>query len=287
LALRLAADRLDAFPDGVWLVELASLTDSALVPRAIASALGIREPGAHELLDAVAESLHDGRVLLLLDNCEHLVSAVAQVGRHLLRACPTVRVLATSREALGVEGETAFAVPSLSLPAAPQLESAEALLQAESARLFVERARAARPGLVLSKKDIAIVADICVRLDGIPLALELAAARARVLGLEQLAARLDNRFRLLVGGYRTSAPRHQTLRAALDWSHDLLTEQERVLLRRIAVFACGFSLEAAEAVCGAGLDDVVSLLGALIDKSLLLVDGGSASRFRMLETVRE
>jgi len=277
-----AAELADAYSDGVWLVELAPVTDATHVQLAIAGGLGVREEPPRSVLESLVDAVRDRELLLVLDNCEHVVDSAANVANELLRAAPGLRILATSREGLAIGGEVVFPVPSLSLPLRHHLESPEALLDAESARLFVERARAARADQSLSQRDVAAVAEICHRLDGIPLALELAAARTRVLGVAQIAERLDNRFRLLVQGYRTAPPRHQTLLATLDWSHDLLSAPERTLLRRLAVFSGGFSLESAERVCQ--LDEVVEHLGSLIDKSLVLADGG---RYRMLQTVRQ
>ncbi len=290
LALQSAADLVETFPDGVWLVELAALPDPGLVLQAVASTLGVRDSLARSLADNVLDFLRSKALLLLLDNCEHLLSACARLSQTLLQGCPHLRILATSQEELGVAGEALYLVPSLSLPDLARLPSRERLTQYEAVRLFVERAILSQPRFTLTDGNASVVAQICHRLDGIPLAIELAAARVKVLSVEQVAARLDDRFRLLTGGSRTAPPRHQTLRAALDWSYELLSEQERTLLRRLAVFAGGFTLEAVEAVCaGSGLDqpDILDLLTQLVDKSLVVFDAQRDQvRYRLLETVR-
>ena len=304
LALQLAADTAERFPDGVRLVELAALSEPDLVPHAVAAVLGVRQ-AAESVVESVARTLRSRRVLLILDNCEHLAAACAALVAALLRACPALRILATSREPLGITGETVSIVPPLPVPELPEGPEgpdalggrpAPPLLENPAVRLFVDRAKAAAPRLALSGDDLAAVARICRRLDGIPLALELAAARVRVLSVQQLADRLDDRFRLLTGGSRTAPARQQTLRATLDWSHALLAEPERVLFRRLAVFAGGFELEAAEAVCaGGGIEeaDVLDVLTRLVDRSLVTADvddqvgAEGVSRFRLLESVRE
>jgi predicted ATPase/DNA-binding CsgD family transcriptional regulator len=294
LALQLAGQALEAYADGVWLVELAPLADPALVPQAVATAVGVQEQPGRPLVEILGEALRPQQVLLVLDNCEHLVAACAMLADHLLRACPQLEILATSREALGVGGETAWWVPSLAVPgeAAPATAAeVGALGQCEAVRLFVERASAAEPRFALTERNSGAVGQVCRRLDGIPLALELAAARVRALPVEQIAARLDDRFRLLTGGSRAALPRQQTLRAAVDWSYALLPETERVVLRRLAVFAGGWTLESAEAVCaGEGIapEDVLERLVELVNKSLVLAEGHSGEpRYRLLETLRE
>lgn len=269
LALQAAVEVVEAYLDGAWLVELGALTDPALVPQSVALALRVRETESQPLVEILKESLRPKSLLLVLDNCEHLVGACAELAEALLRGCPGLRILATSREALGVGGETPWTVAPLSLPNSGVQEengvaaasraigtpehlntrTPEHLTQFEAIRLFVERASTAAPAFTLTRRNAAAVAQVCQRLDGIPLAIELAAARVKVLTIEQIATRLDEVFRLLTGGSRTALPRHQTLRAAMDWSYDLLTEKERTLLRRLSVFAGGFTLEAAEAVC--------------------------------------
>jgi predicted ATPase len=248
LALQAAAEALPDAPDGVWLVELAALADPALVPQAVAVAVGVREEPGRALVATLSDALRPKRLLLVLDNCEHLLEACARLADVLLRACPHLTILATSREALGLAGEAPYRVPSLSLPDASPGPPAGALSRSEAVRLFAERAAVVRPGFAVTEDNASAVAAVCARLDGIPLALELAAARVRVLPVEQLLGRLEDRFRLLTGGSRTALERHQTLRAAVDWSYGLLTEPERRLFDRLAVFAGGFSLEAAESV---------------------------------------
>jgi predicted ATPase/class 3 adenylate cyclase len=291
LALQVAAELLEAYRDGVWLVELAALSDPALVPQAVASALGVREETGRSLMTTLTDYLRSRELLLLLDNCEHLVAACAALAHTLLTACPGLQVLATSREALGIAGETVWLVPSLSLPGAEPALAAESVTQFEAVRLFIERAVLSQPGFHVTNANAPAVAQICHRLDGIPLAIELAAARVRVLPPEQIATRLDDRFRLLTGGSRAALPRQQTLRAAMDWSYELLSENERALLRRLSVFAGGWALEAAEAVCAGDLVDgydVLDLSEQLAAKSLVSVDGqDNEPRYRLLETVRQ
>ncbi len=292
LALHVAAEVLATFPDGVWLVELAPLADAALVPRAVATVLGLREDAGRPILATLTDFLSARNLLLILDNCEHVVEACAHLADALLRACPKVVILASSREALGIAGEAPFRVPSLRTPDPRRLPSIKTLTQYDAVRLFVERGAAVLPGFTVTDTNAPALAQVCVRLDGIPLALELAAARVSVLRVEQIATRLDGRFRLLTGGSRTAVPRQQTLRASIDWSHDLLAEPERVLLRRLAVFVGGWTLEAAEAVCaGDGLDhdEVLDVLAQLVNKSLVVTDReqGQETRYRLLETIRQ
>jgi predicted ATPase/class 3 adenylate cyclase len=290
LAIQAARQLQGAFPHGIWLVELAPLADPLLVPQAALAVLGLQEDGQRTPLQILIDYLQPKTLLLLLDNCEHLIAACAELSDALLRACPQLRILASSREALGVAGEAAYRVPSLAAPAAEEM-ALEELASLDAVRLFVERAAAARPGFTLNEQNAAAVAQICRRLDGIPLAIELAAARVKVLAPEQIAARLDDRFRLLTGGSRTALPRQQTLRALIDWSYSLLAPEEQQLLRRLAVFTGGWTLEAAETVCaGEGIEpyDVLDLLARLVDKSLvLLVEEEGAVRYRRLETIRQ
>lgn len=303
LALHLAASLLGDAADAVWLVELAPLADPTLVPQAVAQAVGLREERGRPLLATLAAGLRVGRVLLLLDNCEHLVAACAQLAERLLRACPGLRILATSRELLGVPGEVNWRVPSLSTPVAGEQVALEDLAESEAVQLFVERAQAARPGFVLAEQNAPAVWDICRRLDGIPLAIELAAARVRMMAPDEIAARLGDRFRLLTGGSRTAPPRQQTLRAAIDWSYDLLTPPERCLLERLSVFHGGFGLQAVEAVCadtapsdpatadghGTARDATLGLLSRLVDRSLVVLAEPTneevVTRYRLLETL--
>src|SRR5919107_1411782 len=292
LALAVAFEVMGGFEGGVWLVELAALSDPNLVVQAVASTLGVREVPGRTLTETLSNRFGSKKMLLILDNCEHLIVACAALVDTLLHACPRLRVLSTSREALGVAGETTWPVPSLSMPDADRRSSTEDLSHYEAVRLFVERAKAAVPSFELTERIAPAVAQVCQRLDGIPLAIELAAARARVLSAEQIASRLEDDFRLLRTESRTALPRQQTLRATIDWSHELLSEQERVLFRRLSVFAGGWLLEAAEAVCagdGLELHAMLDLLSRLVDKSLGLVAGqqGGEAGYRLLETVRQ
>jgi predicted ATPase len=297
VAHALAERRPAPFPDGVFAVELASVADPALVPQAVADALSVRVAGADPAAatHSLAAALKGRRLLLLLDNAEHLVGAVAGLTAALLRECPGVRLLVTSRERLGVTGERVLSLDPLPVPGG---DAPQEVAESAAGRLFVERARAVRDGFALDADNAPVVAAICRHLDGIPLALELAAARTRSLAPAQIAERLDQRFRLLTGGSRDLLPRQQTLRAMIDWSYGLLTGPEAALLRRLAVFAGGWTMEAAEGVCadpsGGALDEweVLDLLGSLADKSLIVVGEGDsggtpgAARYRMLETVR-
>lgn len=302
LAVQVAADVGEEYRDGVWFVELAPLSDPAHVAPAVASALGLREEPARQLLggqeqtgrtfeDALLSYLQRKQLLLVLDNCEHVVSACALLVAALLRACPDLRILATSQEALGIPGEVLWAVPPLSPPDPARLPPLRDLSLYPAVQLFMDRAAAAVRDFSLTLENAHAVAQVVHRLDGIPLAIELAASRVRVLSVEQIAARLDDRFRLLTGGSRISVPRHQTLRATMDWSYGLLTDAEQALLRRLSVFVGGWTLEDAEAVCA---DDeveataILDLLARLVDKSLVLVDERSdGARYRLLETVRQ
>ena len=286
-----SADRLaERMPGGVWLTELAPVGDAAEVPQAVLSALGLREralmgtvrgtaPAPADPVERLVAALTGERLLIVLDNCEHLIDACARLADRILADCPGVRVLATSREALGITGETLWPVPPLAFPGGPPDEVANAL-DYPAVRLLAERGAAVRPGFTLGA-DLDAVLDICRRLDGMPLAIELAAARLRTMTATQIAGRLDDRFRLLTGGSRTALPRHQTLRAVVDWSWDLLDEPEQVLLRRMSVFAGGATLESVEEVCGG---DVFDDLIGLVEKSLVVADG--TGRYRMLETIR-
>jgi predicted ATPase/class 3 adenylate cyclase/DNA-binding CsgD family transcriptional regulator len=289
LSLQVAAQSSDEFADGIWLVELAPIEDGDLVAQTVLASLGGREDPGDELVDTVAASIAHRAALLILDNCEHLVDATARVAAALLTRCPRLKILATSREALGVPGELTYTVPSLSVPA--EGPTATDALATEAVDLFAERAMHARSDFRVTDDNAAAVGQICRRLDGIPLAIELAAARMRALSAAQIADGLDDRFRLLTTGARTLLPRQQTLRASVDWSFDLLTEGERVALRRLAVFASGFDLAAAEEVIGwppIDPDHVLDLVASLVDKSLVLAEehGGSV-RYRMLETIRQ
>jgi predicted ATPase/Tfp pilus assembly protein PilF len=288
LALRLACEIVPGFPDGAWLVELADTADPALMPQRVAAALGIREEPDRPVAETLIDALKPRRLLLILDTCEHVVEACAVLVQQLLAGCPWLRLIATSREPLRVRGETVWRVPPLAVPDAHgpgDLERHEAI------RLFVERATAARPGFALAADNSGAVASLCRTLDGMPLAIELAAARVRALSIEQIAGRLGDRFRLLASGDRTAPPRQQTLRAAVDWSYELLTGPEQILLRRLSVFA-GWNLEMAEQVCADNAipaGQVLDLLAALIDKSLVTMDAelDGDARYRLLDTIRE
>jgi non-specific serine/threonine protein kinase len=292
LATQAALEALDNYADGVWMVELASLTEADFLPQQVASVLGVSAQEAregHGETDVLVDYLRDKSLMLVIDNCEHLVEACAEFAEILLKGCPQVKLLATSREDLRIPGETILHVSPMDLP--PDETPAEHLGTYEAIRLFVERAAAARHGFGLTPENGGALAQICSQLDGIPLAIELAAARVKVIAPEQIAERLGDRFQLLTSGSRTALPRHQTLKAAMDWSYDLLSEPERTLLRRLAVFSGGWTLEAAEQVTKFGNEaegDILNLLSLLVDKSLVLVEeGGHAVRYGMLETVRQ
>ena len=291
LAVRLACDVVPEFPDGAWLVELADTADAELLPRRVAATFGIREEQDRPLMATLAEALRARRLLLILDTCEHIVDGCAELVQQLLAACPSLRVVATSREPLRVRGETVWRVPPLSVPTGLAPESLADLARHEALQLFAERASAARSGFALGSDNAEAVARLCLTLDGMPLAIELAAARVRALSVEQIASRLDDRFRLLASGDRTAPPRQKTLRAAVDWSYELLSEPEQILLRRLSVFA-GWNLDMAEQVCAdeqipAGT--VLDLMAALIDKSLVTFDHEvrGESRYRLLDTIKE
>ena len=289
LSLQVAADVINEFADGVWFVELAPITDGNLVPQAVATILGVKEETGRALTEALVACARGRQLLLVLDNCEHLVSACAELARQLLQAGPQFSILATSREPLNIAGEAIYTVPPLSVPSLDGSMTTDSIMRFEAVHLFVERAKAMHASFRHSDQSMPAIVEICQHLDGIPLALELAAARVRALSVEEIAARVNDRFRLLTSGNRTAQPRQQTLRAMIDWSYDLLTEKERMLLRRLAVFAGGWTLEAAEGVgSGGGIDEsaVLDLLTDLVDKSLVMVDAGG-SRYRFLETVRQ
>ena len=289
LSLQVAAGVRGDFPDGAWFVEFAPLADPELVPQAVASVLGVKEEAGRPVLEALVKHATDRQLLLVLDNCEHLLNACARLSRTMLESNPRMKVLATSREPLRVTGETTYPVPPLPVPDLLPASAVEAIAQNDAVRLFVDRAVAAQPAFQVISRNAMAVAEICRRLDGIPLAIELAAARVRALPVDTIASRLDDRFRLLAGGDQTALPRQQTLRALIDWSHDLLEERERTLMRRLAVFAGSWTAEAAEAVTvGAGIDesDVLDLMTSLVEKSLVAREAEDA-RYRLLETVRQ
>jgi predicted ATPase/class 3 adenylate cyclase len=311
VCLQAAADALPRFPGGAWLVELAAVTDGALVPAVVATALGVREEAGCAIAESLARAIRSRRLLLLLDNCEHLLPEVCAVAALLLARCPELRILATSREALGLAGEATVRIPSLALPPAEPTDLA-ALHGVESVQLFLDRVRLVRHDFLLTAANAGAVASVCRRLDGIPLAIELAAARVRSLAVEEVDRRLDDRFRLLTGGSRIALPRHRTLRALIDWSYDLLSLPERAVLQRASVFTGGWTLESADGVCADANDapgaaappphaanvpaagirveaaDVLDLLTALVDRSLVIAtESEGRTRYRMLETVRQ
>lgn len=303
LSLHIAADLLNQFPDGCWFVELAAVADPDLVPKMVAAVLNIREVPEKPLINSLIALMRTKKMLVILDNCEHLVEACARLADTLLRACTDLIILTSSREILGIGGEVAFRVPSLSIPDLHHPPALADLANFEAVRLFVERAQIAMPDFRLTEENAPWVAQIVNRLDGIPLAIELAAARVRLLNPIQIAKRLDDAFRLLSGGSRAALPRHQTLRALIDWSYELLSPKERILLRRLSVFSSSWTLEGAEEVCSSALKDstaispaeevsqaeVFDLLSQLVDKSLVFRDDacGDDLRYRMMETIRQ
>jgi predicted ATPase len=288
LAIEAARHAASGFPDGAWLAELAPIADAGLVPGAVAAALNVLEEPGRSFLETLADSLRGKRLLLVLDNCEHLLDAAADLCDQLLRRCPEIRILVTSRQGLGVEGEWSLPVPPLGLPS--QGADAAAVAGSEAGKLFLDRARAVLPGVQIDQGNAGAVASLCRRLDGMPLAIELAAARVGLLTPGEIDERLYDRFRLLSAATRT-LPRHRTLRALIDWSHDLLNDEETVLYRRLGVFVGGFTLEAAERVCSGqplAPEGVLDLLGRLLDRSLVEAeDQEGHKRYRMLETIRE
>jgi predicted ATPase/DNA-binding CsgD family transcriptional regulator len=280
------------FQHGVCLVELAPLVDANLLTQTVATALALQKAGESSYLEILFHSLREKQVLLIFDNCEHLLDACAQLAETLLTHCPQLTMLATSREKLGIYGETVYRVPSMAVPDPDRTANPVEMEQSEAVQLFVDRAASTQPGFQLSKNTVQQAAEICQRLDGIPLAIELAAAQTNSLSLEQIASRLDDCFHLLTAGSRTALPRHQTLRASIDWSYSLLTEKERLLLHRLSVFSGGCTLDAAEGVCGVnGFDqgEVLEELMSLVNKSLVVASpqAVTGNRYRMLETIRQ
>jgi predicted ATPase/DNA-binding winged helix-turn-helix (wHTH) protein len=288
LALQVAAELIDAYRDGVWLVELGAIRDSSLVPTTVAQVLGVRETVGTPITDSLRAYFRPRQVLLLLDNCEHLLAVCAQLTETLLQDAKQLTVIATAREPLSIAGEQSYPLHPLSLPEGGS--KLEAMRQSEAVQLFVERVQRQLPDFELTPDRAPAVAELCIHLDGIPLALELAAARARSLSVEQINARLGDRFRLLTGGSRTALPRQQTLRATLDWSYDLLAEGERVVLRRLSIFPGSFTLEAAAAVAfdaATGVDEAIGVLSRLVTASLVVADRADVGvRYRLLETTR-
>jgi predicted ATPase/class 3 adenylate cyclase len=299
LSLKVGEAVLGEYADGVWLVELASVSDPLLIPRTIAIAIGLRDEPHRPVIDMLllCDYLHDKKLLLILDNCEHLIEACAQLVDWLLHACLQIHILASSREALGIAGETSYFVPSLQLPDMQNLPTLESISQYEAIRLFMERASAATQHFTMTNENASSIAQICQRLDGMPLAIELAAGKIRALSAGQIAQRLDDRFHLLTGGSRTALPRHQTLQAAIEWSYNLLSPNEQTLFRRLAVFVNGWTLEATEFVCsekGTNTKDalktetILDLLTQLVNKSLVMTEERNGEvRYQMLETIRQ
>jgi len=291
LAIEVARQLTEAYQDGIWLIELASIYDAALVLQAVTSTLGIPESRDDSRINTLKKYLRTKHILLIFDNCEQVISGTAQLVEEILRACPHVRILATSREIINIPGEFHFRVPSLSLSGNEESND-DIESQSESVRLFIERAQSIFPTFILNKDNIFTVAQICRRLDGIPLAIELAAARVTTLSVQQIAVRLDNNFQLLTGGRKT-LPRHQTLQAAIEWSYNLLSEAERVLLQRLSVFSGGWTLEAAEAVTGdvslVTAEKIIDLLSQLVNKSLIIVEwqSGAEARYTLLQVIHE
>ena len=291
LALQVGGDALAEYADGVWLAELAPLADPPLVPHVVASTMGVREQSGRPLTQTLVDHLKHKRLLLILDNCEHVLIASGQLADALLRCCPHLKILATSRKGLGIGGELTYSVPPLSTPGAKAPLPVDSLTKYEAVQLFTERAVSSQPAFAVAPQNAQAVAQICRRLEGIPLAIELAAARIRALSPDQIAIRLAEGFDVLTGGSPIALPRYQTLRATMDWSYELLTHQERVLLRRLSVFAGGWTLEAAEAACADQMSesfDVLTLLVRLVEQSLVryTAENGHA-RYRLLETVRQ
>lgn len=293
LSLQTAQELLDEFPDGVWFVELAPILDPLLVPRTTALAIGLRDEPHRPVIDMLCDYLREKKTLIILDNCEHLINACAHIANTILQAASNVRILASSREALGIAGEATYRVPSLGLPEL-EFPSVESLTEHEATKLFIARAASAVATFSVTEENASSIAQICHRLDGIPLALELAAAKIRVLSIEQIASRLNDRFRLLTGGSRAAMERHQTLRATIDWGYNLLQPAEQIFFRRLSVFVDGWTLEAAESVCeleatsGVVRSDVLHLLEQLINKSFVTKEeSGNVARYRMLETIKQ
>lgn len=291
LSLQIAAELLETFPDGVWLVELAGVQDSDQVARAVADILAVQERKDQNLASAIAEQIRTKNILLILDNCEHLIESCARLADLLLKSCPSLRMIATSREALGIQGEMTFKVPPLSIPDVGVRQTPDSLSHFAAVRLFIDRAVQAFPSFTVTNENAPAVASVCCHLDGIPLAIELAAARIRSLSIEQIESRLGQRFSLLTGGSRVSFPRQQTLRALIDWSYDLLQADEKTVLQRLSVFSGGCDLEAAEDVCGdqkmMGWQVSEKVL-ALVDKSLVVIqEHGSHHRYHLLESIRD
>ncbi|MGA2505550.1 MAG: tetratricopeptide repeat protein [Anaerolineales bacterium] len=293
LVIESSKNLFDKIKDGVYWVELGAINDETLIPQAIARALGVFEIPGSSLDELVFNFINQKELLLVLDNCEHLIGPCAEVADRLLGSCPNLKILTTSREALGLEGEMIWPVPILPLPVVQHISLVDLLMEYDGIRLFVERASAVKPDFRLNEQNARFVVQVCQRLDGMPLAIELAAVRTRMMSVEEIAKHLDDRFTLLTTGSRTAFPRHRTLRAAIDWSYELLSETERILFYRLSIFTGGFNLDAAEEVATGGKlgkTEIIDLLGQLINKSLVMVrqrtkDLASETRYEMLETI--
>jgi len=291
LAIEVASRLIDAFPDGVWLVELAALSDPGLVPQAVAQALALPDQPTRPVIETLSDYLGSKKLLLVLDNAEHLLEACVHLVDEIVRRSPDIAVLVTSRERLGITGELTYRVPSLTVPGTNEPLTPEIVSRYEGVRLFVDRANLLRPDFAVTTENTVAVASICARLDGMPLAIELAAPRLRSMSVEELSQRLDQRFALLTDGSPTALPRHRTLRSMIDWSYDLLAAVEQAMLRRVSVFAGGWTLAAAEDVCsGDGIErsNTIDLLASLVDKNLVgIEEHDGTTRYRMLETIRQ
>ncbi len=291
LSIKIGEQILENYPDGVWLAELAPILDPLLVPRTTAIAIGLRDEPQRPVIEMLCDYLCEKSMLIILDNCEHLLESCSQMVDRVLRAAPNVHILATSRESLGVDGELTYRVPSLGLPDLNNLPPTESLSQYEAVQLFIDRATSAVPALTVSKDNAPLLAQICARMEGIPLAIELAAAKVRVLSIEQIAERLDDRFSLLTSGNRAALPRYQTLRATIDWSYNLLSLVEQILFRRLSAFVGGWTLKAAESVCideSVKREDILNLMEKLVNKSLVITEESHHElRYGMLETLRQ
>ena len=289
LSLQTGADLIDDFANGVWFVELAAVNDPEFLTAAIINSLGIKEELKKTPEETLTDHLRDKEILIILDNCEHLINACADLTERLLSSCPKLKIIATSRESLNCSGEQIFKIPALSHPDPNSKDTPEQLTQYESVRLFIERALSVNPKFRVNNENAPALADVCSRLDGIPLAIELAAARIKTLSIEKIFERLDDRFNLLTGGKRTALPRQQTLRALIDWSYDLLTESEKIIWSRLSVFSGGWTLEAAEEICSDNTikkNDIIDHLSELVEKSIIIYNE-SKERYNILETIKQ
>jgi predicted ATPase/class 3 adenylate cyclase len=289
ISIEIGTDMIDDFTHGVWFVELAPLFDPSLASQEIASVFNLKESGDKKLIDVLIEHLKDKQLLLILDNCEHLINECANLTNTLVKNCPNIKIIASTREALKIDGETIYRIPSLSVPVVKGDYSIESLLENDSVRLFTDRALSTKPDFRVTDSNVLFIARLCNNLDGIPFAIELAAARVRSLPVEKIAEKLNDRFKLLTGGSRTALPRQQTLRAMMDWSYELLTDDEKAMLRRLSVFAGGWKLETSEEICSdenVETYEVIDVLGSLIDKSLVVFDE-EKERYFLQETVRQ